>query len=182
MTKRTLKLLLTCSIAALGTACGTQMKPGTDMVQIEADMMGAPPMTVLTGTWESQGSDVAPLLAADPFNIVKITAIFKADDSYEVTAIDKKNSKTVFTGTYRTTPGKDDLRNIDLQQNQPAAAVSKGIYRIDGTVTPQRMTYEVVQVQPDIKATPPTVEKGFGSTNDGKLGMANVQKYVRLAQ
>ncbi len=41
------------------------------------------------------------------------------------------------------------------------------------------MLYEVVQVDPDIGATPPTADAGFGSTNGGILGWANVQRYIR---
>ena len=42
------------------------------------------------------------------------------------------------------------------------------------------MYYEIVQTNPDIGATPPTPEAGFGSSSGGVLGMTNVQKYVRL--
>jgi hypothetical protein len=153
-------------------ACGDQ-KPAMMMPD-------AANQVSLVGTWLSQGADVAPLLAADPYHITSISATF-ADNTYTATAVDSMNRMGMFSGTWTShassVPG---IYEIELQQSQPSAIVSQGIYQIDSSVMPPRLKYEVAQTDPPLQGvTPPTAAGGFGSTNSGALGNQNVQQYVR---
>lgn len=135
----------------------------------------------IVGTWVSSGADVAPLLAAKPFNYVSITATFNADGSYHVVGVDSSNKETDFDGTYMlSASGVAGIENIDLSQSAPTAVQSEGILSVDTTVTPNRMKYEVVQTQPTNGLTPPTAQAGFGSTVfNGKQIATLVQNYSR---
>lgn len=173
-------------------ACGdsTTTDGGTvDMATAPSgDMATAPDMTAqpdmakvtLVGKWLSSGADIAPLLAGAPFNITKITADFQAN-TYTVVSTDNAAKDTTFTGTWTSTDsGMNGIFNITLNQAMPSVVTSQGIYQIDTNVTPARLTYEVAQTQPPIQGvTPPTADKGFGSTAGGVLGMKNVQKFTR---
>jgi hypothetical protein len=135
----------------------------------------------LVGSWISQGNDVAVLLAAKPLNYTKITATFNDDGSYTVDGIDTSNKDTTFTGTYTATPSSvNGIINITVTQVQPANTLAQGIYSIDTSVSPARMTYEVVQTQPTNGLTPPTADKGFGSTVfNGAMISTLIQKFNR---
>ena len=91
------------------------------------------------------------------------------------------NRPRAFTGTYTAKASTvAGIWDITLNQATPSVLTSVGIFQIDGNATPQRLTYEVAQTQPPIQGvTPPTADKGFGSTAGGLLGMKNVQKYAR---
>lgn len=131
------------------------------------------------GTWVSEGSNVAPLLVS-LFKVVKITATFNTNGSYTVTQEDSSGATLDLTGTF-TVQKSDvgDIYNIVLDQTTPSVLTATGIYFIASLSTPMEMSYEVVQTTPDIGATPPTAEGGFGSTNGGALGTWNIQRYVR---
>lgn len=175
---------LSVSLLALGlSGCGSQTTAANpDMAGAAPSPDLAQPKDPLLGTWESKGADVAPLLAGNPFNYTQITAKFM-ESSYVVTAVDKDMKSTSFTGTWQAAKSSVmGIWDITLNQSMPSAVVSKGIYQIDVNAMPNRMTYEVVQVQPDIMVTPPTAMGGFGSTQGGKLGMSLVQKYSRIGQ
>ena len=135
----------------------------------------------LVGKWISQGADVAPLLAAAPFNYTQITADFHADGSYAVVGLDASAKETDFTGTWQAhASSAAGIFTIDLSQTAPSVVQSEGIYRIDTTVTPNRMKYEVVQTQPTNGLTPPTPDAGFGSTVfNGKMIATLIQNYSR---
>lgn len=129
----------------------------------------------IVGSWLSEGTNIAPLLAGAPFNTVRITADFNADGTYTVVTTDASNTQLTLTGTWETSDGVGDIRNITVNQSSPTALVSTGIYSVDGST----MTYEVAQTTPPLTGvTPPTPAAGFGSTSGGVLGMANVQTYV----
>lgn len=161
--------LLGMAMAAMG--CGTAVE--------QTPMMT--PQQQLTGTWLSQGMDVAPLLAGAPFNNVSIKASFKADNTYSVVSFDTSNKEIDYAGTYMLTPSTVmGIINITCTQSMPSNAIASGIYQIDTTVTPARMQYEVVQTQPTNGLTPPTADKGFGSTvYNGKQISTLIQKYTR---
>jgi hypothetical protein len=167
-----LSIALGAAVAGMALAgCGTAVEgtgPGTQM-------------NALAATWVSQGSDVAPLLAGAPFNNVKITATFKSDNTYTVVGIDKDNKETDYAGTFTTTPTSvAGIVDITLAQVMPSTATAVGMYQIDTTVTPARMTYEVVQTQPTNGLTPPDPMKGFGSTIfNGQQIATLIQKYSR---
>ena len=134
----------------------------------------------LVGSWLSAGENVAPLLVT-LMGIDSIWANFEEDKTYEVIAKDTLGTIITFIGTYANEKSNvDDIYTITLNQSSPTTVTSEGIYQIDKTKTPHEMTYEVAQTEPDIGATPPTPEAGFGSTSGGLLGTLNVQKFIRL--
>ncbi|MEO1266475.1 MAG: hypothetical protein AAFX99_00160 [Myxococcota bacterium] len=132
----------------------------------------------IEGEWLSEGSNVAPLLAADPFNFTSIRVTFEAT-GYTVVSTDSAGTMATLEGSYITEAGVDGIMNITLQQSSPTQLVSTGIYQIDTTKTPAELRYEVVQTEPDIGITPPTAAAGFGSTGDGAFMDTNVQLYIR---
>lgn len=130
----------------------------------------------LAGDWLSEGDDVSPLFASDPFNYTTIDASFGTDGSYQVVVTDDSGQSGTLTGTYTadtsTTPAA-----ITLQQSTPYTAVASGIFEITGDL----LTYEVVQTSPDYGFVPPTPESGFGSTSGPDLEAGvNVQTYVAV--
>ncbi|MEO1021804.1 MAG: IPT/TIG domain-containing protein [Bacteroidota bacterium] len=130
----------------------------------------------IVGNWITAGENVAPLLAAAPFNVLQIIADFRPDGTYTVISTDTDNSETTFTGTWQTAEGAGDIREITINQSAPTILTSVGIYRNSNGV----LTYEIVQTNPPITGvTPPTAAGGFGSTSGGQLAQANVQTYVR---
>jgi hypothetical protein len=130
----------------------------------------------IVGNWLSEGTNVAGLLYAAPFNTRKITANFRADGTYTVVTTDASNANVTLTGTWTTTAGTGNIRNIVVNQSSPTVLTSTGIYRNEAGL----LTYEIVQTNPPLTGvTPPTVAGGFGSTMSGALGTLNVQKYVR---
>ncbi|HLL54332.1 MAG TPA: hypothetical protein VK447_12335 [Myxococcaceae bacterium] len=165
------KSLVVAAFAALAVlACG-KGQDGNNNNQ------GSDPQ--LTGSWVSQGADVAPLLAGNPFNYTKIAATFNANGTYIVDATDKNNTTTRLEGTYTSTASTvTGIRDIVLNQTVPSTLTSTGIYQIDPATA--RMNYEVVQTQPPIQnVTPPTAAGGIGSTSNGAFGTSNVQKYQK---
>lgn len=131
----------------------------------------------IQGKWQSSKSNVAPLLVT-LFQIDSIYAEFRTNNTYEVRQWNRDGVQLpTLTGTY--TQAKSNVGNIwtiRVEQTQPSALISEGIFEITGNT----MKYEIVQTQPDIQAVPPTPQGGFGSTNGGALGQANVQTYVRV--
>jgi hypothetical protein len=166
---------------ALGTAlAGMAMAAAGCGTAVEQTPMQTP-QQLLTGTWLSQGNDVAPLLAGPPFNNTSIKATFNSDGSYTVVSIDTSNKMVNYAGTYAITPTTVmGLLDIQCNQSMPSNAVAQGIYQIDTSVMPARMQYEVVQTQPTNGLTPPSADKGFGSTiYNGKQISTLIQKYTR---
>jgi hypothetical protein len=136
-----------------------------------------PPEEVgIQGEWQSSGAGVAPLLVT-LFGTDSIYADFNTDMTYTVEQYDTAGTALTLSGTYtQTDSGTDDIWTITVDQTSPASLTSEGIFKVDGNT----MQYEIVQTSPDIGATPPTPAGGFGSTNAGALGMANVQTYQRV--
>jgi len=126
--------------------------------------------------YQSSGSDVAPLLV-NLFAVDSIYAEFNVDFTYTVEQYDTSGVPITLTGTYsQSESGTGTIYNITLDQSTPAQLTVQGIFDINGTT----MSYEVVQTNPDIGATPPTAAAGFGSSNGGTLGTANVQTYQEI--
>lgn len=129
----------------------------------------------IVGTWVSEGSNISPLLAAAPFNTVRIDASFNSDGTYTVVTTDNSDSQVTLSGTWETAEGSGDIREITVNQSSPTSLVSEGIYRFDGSV----LRYEIAQTNPPLTGvTPPTAAGGFGSTSGGAFGQLNVQQYV----
>ncbi len=129
----------------------------------------------IEGTWLSQGEDLSPLFAADPFNYVRIDATFGDDGAYTVVGQDAEGATYDFEGTY-TVDEATDPATILQQQSVPYEATAEGIWAVDG----QSLTFEAVQVSPDYGYAPATPEGGFGSTTGPYLTEGdNVQLYIR---
>ena len=132
----------------------------------------------LTGTWISQGQDLAPGFA--PFAVDSIIATFNDDQTYRVEQYAGGGAQPVIlTGTYVTgDQPAGDINSISLTQSTPTQLTAEGIYRVTGDA----MTYEVIQVEPNIGAVAPTISGGFGSTM--VLGEATdvwIQEYDRVS-
>ena len=126
--------------------------------------------------WQSSGANVAPLLVA-LFNTDSIYAEFRGDHTYKVEQYDITGVKVELTGTYtQADSGVNSIWTVTVNQTTPSVLTATGIFQITGDI----MKYEVVQTDPPIGATPPTPAGGFGSTNGGALGTANVQTYVKI--
>lgn len=140
-----------------------------------------PDTSSIVGTWLSTGANVAPLLSAPPLNIRTITATFQSNNTYVVRSTDASGGNIEFRGTYTTTRSSSgNISTIRLEQQQPAALVSEGIFEITVVGNTTTMRYEVAQTTPSIPGvTAPTPAAGFGSTSGGALGNINIQTYVK---
>lgn len=133
----------------------------------------------VVGTWISEGSNVSVLLQTY-FAIDSITATFESNNTYLVESY-SAGAKTTYAGTYvQTKPSSGTIWTIVLNQSTPTAVTSEGIFEITGTSPNFTMKYEVAQTEPNIGATAPTVEGGFGSTSGGALSTWNVQTFVKV--
>lgn len=133
------------------------------------------------GKWISEGNNVAPLLGF--FDIVKITAEFREDNTYRVFSYTSDEVETLFEGVF--TQERSNVGNIwtiYLEQGVPSAVTSEGIFEVTIPATgPRTMRYEVIQTNPAL-GTAPTPEEGFGSSSGGTLGQSNVQNYVEIVE
>lgn len=130
-----------------------------------------PTYDVIVGKWRSPVP--APILASF---VDSIHVDFKNNQTYVVKSF-KDGSATELTGTYETSEGVGNIRNIVLDQATPTALTSEGIYRVSGN----ELTYEVAQTEPAQQGvTPPTAEAGFGSTSGGAFGDMNIQHYFKM--
>ncbi len=129
----------------------------------------------LVGNWRSEGADLSPLFAGDPFNYAHVDALFHGDGTYRVDAVVTAGDTYTLTGTYTTDEGTDPAW-IELHQLQPQEALAEGIYRVAGDV----LTYEIVPTSPVNEFVPPTSALGFGSTSGPNMDEGiNVQTYRR---
>jgi hypothetical protein len=134
----------------------------------------------IIGAWYSSGDNVAVLLSAY-FNVDSIYAMFNADQTYVVESYDTDGVMTEYLGTYtQETSEVNGIWTIVLNQSSPSSLTSEGIFGFFLDETTFDMKYEVVQTEPDLGNAPPTPEGGFGSSNGGQLGDANVQKYLKI--
>lgn len=134
----------------------------------------------LVGSWVSEGEDVAPGLAAEPFLNVRIDATFNSDNTYDVESEDQNGSVITFEGTWEAGEANaDGIRAITLNQSVPSELTSSGIFRVNG----DRLEYEVIQ-EGLTGVEPATVEGGFGSTLVGgqPTGGYWTQRYDRVEE
>ena len=126
------------------------------------------------GTWESSGSNLAPILV--PF-ASKLVATFNTDGTYSVLQTDPMGAQFTLSGTYQQTESSvAGIWDIVLNQSAPTQLTAQGIF----SITDDTMRYEVAQVDPAVTGvTAPTATGGFGSTSGGAFGMTNVQVYLR---
>lgn len=135
----------------------------------------------IVGEWYSSGANVSVLLTTY-FAIDSIYAKFETNNTYLVESF-AGGAKTTYTGTYtQEKSGTGSIWNIVLNQSSPSAVTSEGIFEITTVTDGYTMKYEVAQTEPNISATPPTAEAGFGSTNGGALSTWNIQTFVKIAE
>ncbi|MBK7866944.1 MAG: hypothetical protein IPJ75_08115 [Ignavibacteriales bacterium] len=136
------------------------------------------PADPLVGSWVSEGSDVAPGLAAVS-KTKKIYATFNTNKTYKVVATDSTGAEVTFEGTWSYTDNTGTtIKTIVLNQTVPTSLTSGGIFQVGSNGF---MTYEVLQTSPAIPGfTVANAAEGFGSTkyNSLPLGATWIQKYV----
>lgn len=126
----------------------------------------------ITGSWRSEGEDIAPLLLAA--GVAKVDATFNGDGSYTTVVTDTQGRVFNLAGSY-TVSTATDPGTISLSQTVPTSLEAEGIWQVSGS----RLTYEVVQTSPDQGFTPPTPQAGFGSTRGANVEAgSNIQIYV----
>lgn len=156
------------ALLALGiAACGDDDGTGPDDEQDE-----------IVGTWVSAGADLAPGLAAAPFNADSIIARFNENGTYQVTQW-SAGASIGFSGTYALgAQPEGQIRAITANQTTPTSVTSEGIFQVSGAT----MRYEIIQTEPALQGVnAPTVAGGFGSTtiNGVATGVYWVQNYDR---
>ncbi len=135
----------------------------------------------VASNWVSEGDDVAPKLAEPPLRYVRIVATFRDDYSYTIEATDAEGEVHESSGDFVTKESTvEGIYRIMLFESSPAEVAYEGMFQVDSSVTPNRLCYEVVQVQPYAGLEPPEEEAGFGSTNGGAYGDGYVQWYTRM--
>lgn len=165
--KKLIYSLLVVALALTGFACGSS-STGGDKDEVEA----------LVGEWVSEGPENVAIGLQIVAKTARIDAAFEKNDTYTVVSTDSTGAEVTFTGTFQLGDETESgIRKITLQQNEPTAVVSEGIFQIEGN----SMTYEVIQTEPNIGAEAPTVEGGFGSTlvNGEATGVFWIQKYQK---
>ncbi|MBW1879507.1 MAG: hypothetical protein JRJ84_14180 [Deltaproteobacteria bacterium] len=137
--------------------------------------------SAIVDAWRSDGDDISPLFQTALFDYVRIDATFHDDKNYEVEAENSSGQLFTFTGQFETDTSTTP-HTIVLDQDTPSDARAEGIWQVD-TTSGTVLTYEVVQVLPDIGATPPTPAGDFGSTVSAGLAVGdNIQTYVPLTR
>jgi hypothetical protein len=135
----------------------------------------------MVGEWQSSGANVSVLLSTY-FQIDSIYAKFNSNNTYTVESF-AAGTKVTYTGTFaQTKPATGTIWNIVLNQSAPTAVTSEGIFEITKVDNVYTMKYEVVQTEPNIGATAPTVAGGFGSSSGGALGTMNVQTFLQIVK
>lgn len=134
----------------------------------------------IVGEWYSSGDNVAQLLIRQ-YNVDSIHAKFEGDQTYLVESYDVDGVKTTYKGTF--TQEKSDVEGIytiTLDQSEPSAVTSEGIFALFPEEEGYDLKYEVLQTQPSLNMAPPTPEGGFGSSADGNLGPMNIQQFIAM--
>lgn len=130
-----------------------------------------PDYDVIVGKWRAPVP--APILASF---VDSLHVEFKNNQTYLVESF-KNGAITELAGTYSTSDGVAEIRNIVLNQSAPTTLTSEGIFKVVGS----ELTYEVAQTQPSqAGVTPPTAAAGFGSTSSGAFGQLNIQTYQKM--
>lgn len=127
------------------------------------------------GSWESSGSNIAPILVSFAS---KIVANFNTDGTYSVVQTDPEGAEITLSGTFAQSESSvAGIWDITLNQSAPTQLTAQGIFTFEGDL----LKYEVAQIDPAITGvTAPTAEGGIGSTSGGAFGLGNVQTYIAL--
>lgn len=132
--------------------------------------------SALVGAWLSQGEDLSPLFSAPPFEYERVEGEFLSDGSYSFTTVTLAGDSATVTGSWSADTSTEP-RSIALEQDQPYKATASGVYALDG----DKLTYEVVQTEPNYGFSPPTPQGGFGSTAGPGVGPGdNVQIFRKV--
>lgn len=147
-------------------------QPYTGPGSVVGDTGAMPVRDGLAGAWVSQGADISELLANEPFNYVRVDALFEESGAYTVIGEDADGVTYPLSGTWSAEAGTPGT--VSLDQIEPYEAIAVGLWQVDGGT----LTYEVVQTSPDYGFQPPSVGAGFGSsTGPGLSPGVNVQIY-----
>lgn len=163
MIMKTKKYVAIAAIAAIfATGCSSD----------DNDTDGEPQnYDLIVGKWRAPVP--APILTSF---VDSIHVEFKNNQTYVVNSF-KDGASIDLIGTYTTSDGVGNIRNIKLDQSAPTSLTSQGIYRI----VDNKLTYEVAQTEPaQAGVTPPLASDGFGSTSSGAFGEMNVQNYLKM--
>lgn len=127
----------------------------------------------LVGTWLSAGTNVAPILVS-LFSYDSVYVTFGSDNTVSLNSHVAGGAWTgEVPGVYAVTESETGtIHSISLNYT---AFEQEGI--IELTTDGNGFQLEAVQTVPDIGATVPTPELGFGA--DATLGTLNIQTYVR---
>ncbi|MDT3694827.1 MAG: hypothetical protein ROY99_00460 [Ignavibacterium sp.] len=168
---------ITPPVPAEGFGSTKYMNVALGETWIQGFVPATPTTELLTGTWVSEGANVAPGLVLT-LKTKKIVATFNSNNTYTVVATDSFNVDVTYSGTFSTAANTGtSIRNITLNQTVPTTVTSTGIYR----VTTRDLKYEVLQTTPAITGfTAPTAAEGFGSTkyNSIPLGATWIQTFI----
>lgn len=124
------------------------------------------------GTWVSEGDDIAPILVS-LFNYDRVVVQMNDNGTVALTTRISGGATSTTNGTYAVTESASGSVH-SIQIVYPAFTQEGIIEVVDNN--PFQMRLEVVQTVPDIGATVPTVEEGFGA--DPTLGDSNIQVYA----
>ncbi len=128
----------------------------------------------IVGTWLSTGDNIAQLLVYY-FNYDSVRVEFTEDNIVTLESHVADGAWTTLPGIYSVTESEEG--DIHVFTADYSAFVQTGIIQItDGD--PDLLKLEAVQTEPDIGATVPTVDGGFGA--DPVLTTTNIQTYVRV--
>ncbi|MDY0081752.1 MAG: hypothetical protein RBR74_01085 [Ignavibacteriaceae bacterium] len=168
---------ITAPVPAEGFGSTKYLNVALGETWIQGFVPANPTTELLSGSWVSEGTNVAPGLVFT-LKTRKITATFNSNNTYTVVATDSFNVDVTYSGTFSTTGNTGtSIRNITLNQAEPTTVTSTGIYR----VTTKDLKYEVLQTTPALNGfTPPTAAEGFGSTkyNNIPLGATWIQIFI----
>ncbi len=127
----------------------------------------------LVGEWLSAGSNVAPLLVA-LFSYDSVLVTFGSDNTVTLNSHVADGAWSgELSGVFSVT--ESDTGSIHAISLNYTAFEQEGIIQLSSDGASFQL--EVVQTVPDIGATVPTPEAGFGA--DVALGTMNIQTYVK---
>lgn len=156
-----------CAIILLFSACEKFWEE--PVVERDPNIFG------VIGDWYSAGDNLSPLDTV--YGIDSTFAAFYADSTYQIEQF-SGDSKRTFEGSFNQYRSEgDSIWSITLTERKPKEVTLKGIFKISSAAKPYVLTYEVIQVNPNISFTAPTPEGGFGSTS---LQKRNIKTYKQM--
>ena len=137
------------------------------------------PQISLLGFWTSENTNIATILQD---SIQRINLEFLEDTTYLMTVTDTAGYANTYLGRFffDESDTTETVFPITLEQLSPDTVFYSGIYEINNNLNPNELTIEWVNTSSSNNVTPPTVVDGFGSTDNGSLGVQNVQKYIKF--